>query len=315
MQILTITAFSFWVFKDYGYKDVRLMNGCTIWPRPKFKFPFTFKFILIYRSFMRNPFKRPTYPYGKRGSVPSAPVLSNKLKIVAGTVPFAEQVVQMEVRTLKFEANASAASNDLQEVQTTIALNYHIDPNSTNLVYQQLGADYADRIIAPTIQESVKANVAKFNAEELITRRADAKAAIAHSISNTLSARNINTETVFITDFKFSQAFATQVESKVVAFQKFLTEQNNLLAIQVVANQTVVQAQATARANVAKANGESQAIRIITVQLKQSPEYLQWLSINRWNGQLPYALGSGAVPFFQLPLRPPSQIQNQTQLR
>ena len=67
---------------------------------------------------------------------------------------------------------------------------------------------------------------------------------IAQTIGNTLSARNIVVETVFITDFKFSQAFATQVESKVVAFQKFLTEQNNLLAIQVIANQTVVQAQA-----------------------------------------------------------------------
>src|SRR5207244_11497794 len=112
---------------------------------------------------------------------------------------------------------------------------------------------------------------------------------IAKAISNTLTARNIVVEAVFITDFNFSQAFASQVESKVVAFQKYLTEQNNLRAIQVVANQTVVQAQATARANVAKASGESQAIKIITVQLKQSPTYLQWLSINRWNGQLPYA--------------------------
>ena len=222
-------------------------------------------------------------------------------------IPFAEQVVPLEVRTLKFQADATAASNDLQEVQTTIALNYHISPSQANIIYQQLGADYADRIIAPTIQESVKASVAKFNAEELITKRATAKAVIAQTIANTLGARNIVVETVFITDFKFSPAFASQVESKVVAFQKYLTEQNNLKAVQVVANQTVVQAQATARSNVAKANGESQAIRIITVQLKQSPTYLQWLSINRWNGQLPYALGSGAVPFFQLPLRPPSQ--------
>src|SRR5436190_15598456 len=189
-------------------------------------------------------------------------------------VPFAEQVIQLEVRTLKFQADASAASNDLQEVATVIALNYHINPNDANIVYQQLGADYADRIIAPTIQESVKASVAKFNAEELITKRATAKAVIAQSISNTLSARNIVVETVFITDFAFSQAFANQIESKVVAFQKFLTEQNNLKAVQVVANQTVVQANATARSNVAKANGESQAIKIITVQLKQSPEYL-----------------------------------------
>jgi prohibitin 2 len=228
-------------------------------------------------------------------------------------IPFAEQVVQLEVRTLKFQADATAASNDLQEVQTTIALNYHISPSQANIIYQQLGADYADRIIAPTIQESVKASVAKFNAEELITKRATAKAVIAQSIANTLGARDIVVETVFITDFEFSQAFASQVESKVVAFQKYLTEQNNLKAVQVVANQTVVQANATARSNVAKANGESQAIKIITVQLKQSPEYLQWLSINRWNGQMPYALGSGANPFFQLPLRAPSQIQNQTQ--
>jgi regulator of protease activity HflC (stomatin/prohibitin superfamily) len=230
-------------------------------------------------------------------------------------IPFAEQVVQMEVRTLKFEANATAASNDLQEVRSTIALNYHISPSQANIIYQQLGADYADRIIAPTIQESVKASVAKFNAEELITKRATAKAVIAQTIANTLSARNIIVETVFITDFKFSPAFASQVESKVVAFQKYLTEQNNLLAVKVIANQTVVQAQATARSNVAKANGESQAIKIISAQLKESPEYLQWLSINRWNGQLPYALGSGGggnssisgFPFFQLPKLPSEQ--------
>ena len=158
----------------------------------------------------------------------------------------------------------------------------------------------------------------RLNAEELITKRATAKAVIAQSIANTLSARNIVVETVFITDFKFSPAFASQVESKVVAFQKFLTEQNNLLAIQVIANQTVVQAQAAARANVAKANGESQAIQVITSQLKQSPQYLQWLAVNRWNGQMPYALGSssgsnngsssfGGFPFFQLPKLPTQQ--------
>jgi regulator of protease activity HflC (stomatin/prohibitin superfamily) len=213
-------------------------------------------------------------------------------------------------------ANASAASNDLQQVQTVIALNYHLNPADVNKVYQQLGPDYADRVIAPTIQESVKASVAKFNAEQLITQRENAKAAIAQAIRNTLAARNVLVETVFITDFKFSEAFATQIEQKVVAFQKYLTEQNNLKSVQVIANQTVVQAQAQARANVARASGEGQAIKIITEQLRQSPQYLQWQSINRWNGQMPYSLGgSGAFPFFQLPVQPQQQsqqIQNQT---
>jgi regulator of protease activity HflC (stomatin/prohibitin superfamily) len=224
-------------------------------------------------------------------------------------VPFAEQVVQMEVRTQKFQAEASAASKDLQEVQTVIALNYRIDPQQVNKIYQLLGVNYADRVISPTIQESVKASVAKFNAEELITKRETAKGVIAEAIRNTLASNNIAAQNVFITDFKFSQSFADQIEQKVVAFQKYLTEQNNLKTVQVIANQNVIQAQAAARANVAKAMGESQAIKVITSQLRSSPEYLQWQSINRWNGQLPYSLGSGGVPFFQLP-SPTSNFQN-----
>jgi prohibitin 2 len=230
-------------------------------------------------------------------------------------VPFAEQVIQLEVRTLKFQADASAASNDLQEVATVIALNYHVDPSKANIIYQQLGADYTNRIIAPTIQESVKASVAKFNAEQLITQRETAKATIAQAIRNTLSSRDILVENVFITDFQFSQAFANQVESKVVAFQKYLTEQNNLKAIQVVANQTVVRAQAQARANVANATGESQAIRLITEQLRQSPQYLQWKAIGRWDGQMPFALGSGGFPFFQLPVQQSQSLKQQNQTK
>ncbi len=224
--------------------------------------------------------------------------------------PFAEQVIQVEVRTQKFEAQATAASNDLQEVQTVIALNYRIDPQEANKIYQVLGVNYADRVISPTIQESVKASVAKFNAEELITKRETAKDVIATAIRNTLSSNNIQTQNVFITDFKFSDAFGTQIEQKVVAFQKFLTEQNNLRAIEVVANQTVAQAEGQARSTAARANGESEAIKIITEQLRESPEYLQWQAISKWNGQMPYALGSSGFPFFQLPV---PQAQNQTQ--
>jgi prohibitin 2 len=224
--------------------------------------------------------------------------------------PFVEQVVSMEVRTQKFQAEATAASNELQEVQTVIALNYRIDPQEANKIYQILGVNYADRVISPTIQESVKASVAKFNAEELITKRETAKSVIADAIRNTLSRDSIQVQNVFITDFRFSDAFSTQIEQKVVAFQKFLTEQNNLRAIEVVANQTVAQAEGQARANAARASGESEAINIITQQLRESPEYLQWQAITKWNGQMPYALGSSGFPFFQLPL---PQAQNQTQ--
>ncbi len=247
---------------------------------------------------------------GHRGIVLNLGAVENRVlgEGVHFIAPFAEQVVQMEVRTQKFQAEAAAASNDLQEVRTVIALNYRIDPQQANNIYQSLGVSYADRVISPTIQESVKASVAKFTAEELITKRATAKSVIADTIRKTLSANNIQVQNVFITDFEFSEAFSTQIEQKVVAFQKFLTEQNNLMAIRVVANQTVAEAEGQARANAAKAGGESQAIKIITQQLRQSPEYLQWQAITKWNGQMPYVLGSSGGQLF----KPLPQRQNQT---
>ena len=158
---------------------------------------------------------------GHRGVVLYLGAVENRVlgEGVHFVIPFAEQVIPLEVRTLKYQAEATAASNDLQQVQTVIALNYHLNPADVNKVYQQLGPDYADRVIAPTIQESVKASVAKYNAEELITKRAIVKDVIANTIRNSLSAKDIVVETIFITDFKFSDAFSNQVEDKVVALK------------------------------------------------------------------------------------------------
>ena len=74
---------------------------------------------------------------GHRGVVLYVGAVENRVlgEGVHFIVPFAEQVIPMEVRTFKFQANASAASNDLQEVATVIALNYHINPNNANLIY------------------------------------------------------------------------------------------------------------------------------------------------------------------------------------
>ena len=135
-------------------------------------------------------------------------------------VPFAEQVIQMEVRTQKIPSWASVASNDLQEVLTVIALNYWIDPHEANRINKLLDVNYADRVVSSTIQELVKASVAKFNTEELITKRQTARGIIAQDIENPHSSNNIQVKNVFTTDYNISDAFAFQFEQKVLAFQK-----------------------------------------------------------------------------------------------
>ena len=229
--------------------------------------------------------------------------------------PFRDSVIQMEVRTQKAVENAASASKDLQDVTTQVALNYRINPDNAQVVYQQLGFDYGNRVIVPAIQESVKQVTARFNAEELITKRETVKNQIEEQIKARLAAYNVLVDTISITEFQFSEQFRRAVEAKVEAQQRALQAQNDLRRIEIEAQQNEAQAVGEQKANIARAEGirqsnvlqaegESQAITIIDEQLRSSPTYLEWLKAQRWDGKLPLVTGGGAggtTPFIQIP--------------
>jgi regulator of protease activity HflC (stomatin/prohibitin superfamily) len=245
------------------------------------------------------------------GAVDTAVALDEGIHFV---VPFRDDVLQMEVRTKKIVENAVSASADLQDVTTQVALNYRIDPDNAQVVYQQLGFDYGNRVIAPAIQESVKQVTARFNAEELITKRETVKNQIEEQIKARLAPYNILVDTISITEFQFSEQFRIAVEAKVEAQQRALQAQNDLRRIEIEAQQNeakavgeqkanIARAEGVRQSNVLQAEGESQAINIIDEQLRSSPTYLEWLKTQRWDGKLPLVTGGGSenTPFIQIP--------------
>src|ERR687895_1289989 len=248
------------------------------------------------------------------GNVDTSKSLDEGLHFV---VPFRDNVVQMEVRTQKIVESTTSASKDLQDVSTQVALNYHLNPDKAQVVYQQLGFDYPNRVITPAIQESVKQVTARFNAEELITKRETVKNQITDQITARLAAYNIVVDAISITDFQFSQLFKQAVEAKVSAQQRALQAQNELRRIQIEAQQNEAQAIGEQKANIARAEGikqsnvlqaegEAQAITLIDEQLRNNPTYLEWLKATKWDGVLPLVTGGGSdgqgnTPFIDIP--------------
>jgi len=231
----------------------------------------------------------------------SIPPLAEGLHFV---MPFADKIVNMEVRTLKFVKATSGASKDLQTVTTEVTVNYRAAPNTVNTLYKEVGLDYESRIIQPAVEEVVKQITAKYNAEELITKRPLVKSDIESEISARLTPYYINTDAISITDFQFSPLFAQAIESKVEAEQKALKAENDLRRIEVEARQAEQQAKGIAAANVAEAQGEAEAIKIINEALAQNPDYFEWLKIKAWDGKLPLVVGEGSTPFIQIPSGP-----------
>ena len=219
-------------------------------------------------------------------------------------VPFQDEVVNIEVRTLKYEKETRSASKDLQTVETTVTVNYHPDRESVHRLYKNLGLDYENRVIQPAIEETVKQVTANYNAEELITKRPLVKQDIEGSIRDRLNQFDVVTEVISITDFEFSPLFAQAIEAKVEAEQNALKAENDLRRIEVEAKQREANAVGLANANIAEAQGEAEAIRIINEALAQNPNYLEWLKTQAWDGKLPLVVGEGGTPFIQIPSNP-----------
>ncbi len=246
--------------------------------------------VLIVVSIIAGSFT--TIPAGHRGvvirfSAVTGGILSEGLQT---KLPFIDSVEKMSVQTQKYETDSSAITNDLQDVSTTIALNWHLDPGMAAEVYRTLGLEFIDRIAAPAIQETIKQITAQYNAEDLILRREEVKNAITNSLSSRLIERGIITELVSITNFQFSDTFTAAIEAKVAAEQAVLEATNKLERVKVEAQQAQATAKGEADARIARAVGEAEYIRVVTeaqvaanrdIASSLNPEVLQYILLDR----------------------------------
>jgi len=198
-------------------------------------------------------------------------------------LPFVERVVLMNVRTQKDEAQATAVSENLQVVTSIIAVNYHLDGTRAKEVFEKVGADYANIIVAPAIQNTFKAVTAQFTAEELITKRDEVRLLAEEKLTKQLEPYYIVIENFNIVNVDFSPEYQQAIEAKQVAQQQVETSKQKL-----------AQAEIDAQTVIAQAKGQADAQKALNQTGALTQEYLQYLFLTKWNGILPQVMSSGA---------------------
>lgn len=214
-------------------------------------------------------------------------------------IPGVSDIHILNTKVQTVEQDSQAASRDLQNVQTQLTLNYHLGAQDPIGHYSRLGSDQNDieiKIVKPAMSEAFKSVVAQYNAEELITKRE----AVSNTIVSTLSARlkqyDLFVDSVSVTNFKFSDAYANAVEAKQVAEQDANRAKNVLQKAQIEAQQKVVEAKAQADAMTL----QRQVVTPELIQLKQLE--IQSKMIDKWNGAYPttYVGSSTNIPLVNL---------------
>lgn len=207
--------------------------------------------------------------------------------------PISQSATILNVQTQKEQTDASAASKDLQNVNTTVAVNYNVDPNKVTDLFTTVGVNFKGTIIDPAIQEVVKSVTANYTAEELITKRPAVTDEIQAQLTTRLAANDILVTAISITDFKFSDSFNAAIEAKVTAQQNALAAQNKLQQIQFEAQQTVA---------TAKAQAEAIQIQAQAINSQGGADYVALQAIKAWDGHYPstYLGSASSLPIINI---------------
>jgi len=199
-------------------------------------------------------------------------------------LPIITNIVKIDNRVIKTEVESNSASKDLQSISSKVSVNYRVNTNSSAKIYKNVGNNFETVIVNPAIHECMKSVTAKYNAEELITKRAIVSSEMEKEISQKINPYGLNIEVFNIIDFDFSEEFSKAIEAKQTAQQQALKAEQDLARIKVEASQTVE-----------KAKAESEAYQLKNQQLTDKVIMMEF--VEKWDGKLPAVTSGGSALF------------------
>merc|ERR1719330_1771479 len=167
-------------------------------------------------------------------------------------IPVIQKPIIFDVRTRPREIPSVTGTKDLQMVNIKLRVLWRPVIEKIPQLYRELGTDFDERVLPSIGNEVLKSVVAQYNAEELLSKRAEVSARIKSELQKRAEHFYITLDDVAITHLTFGREFMKAIESKQVASQEAERQQ-----------WVVKRAEQEKMAMVTRAEGEAEAAKII----------------------------------------------------
>jgi len=168
-------------------------------------------------------------------------------------VPILQKPFIFDIRTRPHSFSSTSGTKDLQMVNLTLRVLSRPDVEHLPDIFNSLGLEYDEKVLPSIGNEVLKAVVAQFNADQLLTERPHVSALVCESLTQRAREFNIVLDDVAITHLSYGIEFSLAVEKKQVAQQE--AERSKFL---------VAKAEQERRAAIVRAEGESESARLIS---------------------------------------------------
>lgn len=197
-------------------------------------------------------------------------------------VPWFERPVIYDIRTRPVNLQTLTGSKDLQMVTIGVRVLHKPDPNHLVWIYRHLGTNYDQRILPSLLNECAKAVVARYNANELLTKRDEVSAAISQELALRAGGFHVLLEDVAVTHLAFSPEYAKAVEAKQVAQQD--AERAKYVVLGAIQEKKTI---------ITKARGEAESATLIGTAVKRNPGFMKLRRIDAAKDIADIVAGSG----------------------
>ncbi|KDD76098.1 hypothetical protein H632_c357p0, partial [Helicosporidium sp. ATCC 50920] len=168
-------------------------------------------------------------------------------------IPWVQTPNVMDIRTRPRSISSVTGTKDLQMVNISLRVLSKPDTAALSSIFRSLGLDWDERVLPSIGNEVLKAVVAQYQAEQLLTERDRVSATVKAELIKRAAGFNILIDDVAITHLSFGTEFTKAVEAKQVAQQE--AERARFV---------VLKAEQERLAAVVRAEGESEAARLIS---------------------------------------------------
>lgn len=200
-------------------------------------------------------------------------------------VPFISSIQKISVRQQTEQVQMECYSADLQQVKASLRILYRIPESTVVAIYQQFEGDPFPTLIAPRVVEALKEVASTQSAEMIVQQRERIKVetlqAIREKIGNGPGGGPLLIiEDITLADLALSPELNAAIEQK-------MTQREEAERAKYVQRQAEIEAETA----IIKARGEGESIQIRGKALRESPAFVRWQIVEKWDGISPVVVG------------------------
>lgn len=134
-----------------------------------------------------------------------------------------KSVQKLSIQTQSIKESANTPSNEGLMLALDTSLLFHLDRGKAAEVYQKVGANYAEKIVEPTLRSAIRAATSAHTANSLYTNARElVQQGIQEELTSQLAPRGVIIENVLLRDVQLPAMLKSSIEAKQQAEQDAL---------------------------------------------------------------------------------------------